>query len=387
MRILHFLPVYAPAWQFGGPVLSVSRLCEGLAHKGVQVRVITTNAGLPEFPTHKLGVPLSVNGVEVIYYPVDRHRGAIRSRALIHALSEQMSWADLLHVSSIWQPLGLSVQKAAHSAGIPVVHTLRGALGPYSWRRSWWKKAPYFWFRERPLLQKAATLHCTTNQEANEITWLKLKPKTYVLPNPLDLSHFFVAPSLGEKWRKSLNISSSTPVFLIAGRIHHKKGLDLLPHIFSAISDLNWEAVFIGQDDDGSGLALKRALEDLGLDHRCHWIDSLPAKKLVSPYNGADWLLLPSRHENFGNVVAEALACGCGVVVSDKVGMSEMLNDIKNSYILPRSALKWSHLLRRLLTQHHLSGRESPNLRLSQSAVAAECIKLYQSVLRTSISN
>ncbi|MFM1799724.1 MAG: hypothetical protein RLZZ117_2002, partial [Cyanobacteriota bacterium] len=39
MRVLHFLPVYAPAWQFGGPVLSVSRLCEGLAAQGVEVRV------------------------------------------------------------------------------------------------------------------------------------------------------------------------------------------------------------------------------------------------------------------------------------------------------------------------------------------------------------
>ena len=50
MQILHFLPVYVPAWQFGGPILSVSRLCEGLVSQGAQVRVITTNAGLPEFP-------------------------------------------------------------------------------------------------------------------------------------------------------------------------------------------------------------------------------------------------------------------------------------------------------------------------------------------------
>ncbi|MEB3333644.1 MAG: hypothetical protein VKP70_01520, partial [Cyanobacteriota bacterium] len=50
MRLLHFLPVYAPAWQFGGPVLSVSRLCEGLARLGVEVEVITTNAGLPDWP-------------------------------------------------------------------------------------------------------------------------------------------------------------------------------------------------------------------------------------------------------------------------------------------------------------------------------------------------
>ena len=67
MRVLHFLPVYAPAWQFGGPVLSVSRLCEGLVQLGIELRVITTNAGLPDFPAEQLGRPQLVNGVNVTY--------------------------------------------------------------------------------------------------------------------------------------------------------------------------------------------------------------------------------------------------------------------------------------------------------------------------------
>ena len=159
MRVLHFLPAYAPAWQFGGPILSVSRLCEGLLAQGVQVRVITTNAGLPEHPPEQLSVPQSVNGVEVFYYPVDEGTRTIRSKALVNSLPLHIGWAQLLHLSSIWQPLGLSVQKASHSAGVPVIQTLRGALGPYSWRRSWYKKVPYFLLNERPMLQQAALLN------------------------------------------------------------------------------------------------------------------------------------------------------------------------------------------------------------------------------------
>ena len=135
MRVLHFLPVYAPAWQFGGPVLSVSRLCEGLVQLGIELRVITTNAGLPDFPAEQLGRSQLVNGVNVTYYPVDSPAGTIHSQALMEALPEQMAWADVVHLSSIWQPLGLLVQRAADVAGIPVIQTLRGALGPYSWRR------------------------------------------------------------------------------------------------------------------------------------------------------------------------------------------------------------------------------------------------------------
>ena len=69
MRVLHFLPVYAPAWQFGGPVLSVSRLCEGLAAEGVAVRVLTTDAGLPEETPPPEGSIRWRNGVEVIRHP------------------------------------------------------------------------------------------------------------------------------------------------------------------------------------------------------------------------------------------------------------------------------------------------------------------------------
>ena len=188
MRVLHFLPVYLPAWQFGGPILSVSRLCEGLVQQDVDVRVITTNAGLPDMPIDQIGIPQDINGVQVIYYPADRQRGTILSRSLVEALPLHMNWADALHLSSIWQPLGIPVQHAAHAAGVPVIQTLRGALGPYSWKRGWWKKIPYYLLKEMPLLQRAAALHCTTRQEACEIAWLGLKPPVKLLPNPIELS-------------------------------------------------------------------------------------------------------------------------------------------------------------------------------------------------------
>ena len=66
----------------------------------------------------------------------------------MEALPAHLARADLLHLSAIWQPLGVPVQQATHRAGVPVVHSLRGALGPYGLGRSWWKKWPYFLLRE-----------------------------------------------------------------------------------------------------------------------------------------------------------------------------------------------------------------------------------------------
>ena len=382
MRVLHFLPAYLPAWQYGGPILSVSRLCEGLVHEGVDVRVITTNAGLPDFPPDQLCVSQQVNGVEVTYYPVDHQWGTIRSKALVEALPEHMSWAEILHLSSIWQPLGIPVQEAAHSAGVPVIQTTRGALGPYSWRRGWWKKVPYFLCRERPLLQLAAGLHCTTKQEVLELGWLLLKPTATVLPNPLDLSQLWCDRALGQQFRISYGLPLNQPLFLVAGRLHHKKGLDLLPRVLNKIANKHWQILFVGSDSDGTSALLRRAFENYGLADRAHWLPALPADHLIGPYNAADWLLLPSRHENFGNVVIESLACGCGVITSDKVGVSDMIEGSPGVFIARRELATWTHALEAALHSKRPGALSETFVKeyFSKSLISWQALALYQSV-------
>lgn len=384
MRVLHFLPVYAPAWQFGGPVLSVSRLCEALVKQGVNVRVITTNAGLPDFPPEQLGIPQDVNGVQVTYYPVDQHSGAIRSTALVSALPGLMLWADLLHLSSIWQPLGLSVQKAAHAAGVPVIQTLRGALGPYSWKHGWWKKIPYFFLKERPLLQRASAMHCTTLQEAREVSRLRLKPPITIIPNPLDLSQFRCSPDVGTVWRDKMNLPRDQTLFLVAGRLHHKKGLDLLPRALKSVAHLPWQILFIGNDEDGTGTLLKRELSKHGLNGRCHWLPLLPSDDLLGPYNAADWLLMPSRHENFGNVAIEALACGCGVLLTQDVGVAGSISSCPQVYVAPRRLSSWSALILAALqcsTRPRSDSAQWIAHHFSKEQLAIEVASIYNSII------
>lgn len=384
MRVLHFLPVYLPAWQFGGPVLSVSRLCEGLVSRGVDIRVITTNAGLSTFPQQELGIPQNVNGVNVTYYPTDNNSAVIRSKALEDSLNDHMLWADLLHLSSIWQPLGIPVQSAAYRHNIPVIQTLRGALGPYSWSRSFYKKIPYYLLKEMPYLQRVASIHCTTQQEASELKWLRLKPPTALIPNPLDLSTSYLDDGLRLKWRLDHNISLSDPVFLIAGRLHHKKGLELLPAVLSSIKEQSWRLVIIGDDSDGTGRTFRKSLERLGLMGRCLWFDLLPSAELVGPLNAADWLLLPSRHENFGNICVEALSCGCGVVLSDRVGCKDLLSGCPGVITGPRTTATWSKLIQQALSlpRPGPASKSWVTSKFSQDNVASQVLSLYVSILQ-----
>jgi glycosyltransferase involved in cell wall biosynthesis len=329
-------------------------------------------------------VPVWQQGVRVLRYPVDRATGPIRSRALEAALPSHLARAQLLHLSAIWQPLGVPVQRAAHRVGVPVVHSLRGALGPYGLGRGWWKKWPYFLLRERPLLQRAAALHCTSRQEVEELRGLGLKPRRWILPNPLDLSALRCDPALGRAWRTRHGLPQGEPLLLIAGRRHHTNGLDLLPGVLAALADRPWRLAVIGNDDDGSGRRLRQGLERRGLSGRCLWLPALPAAELLGPYNAADLLLLPSRHENFGNVVIEAMACGCGALVTPRVGVGGDGAALPGLQVVERRREDWIQALEGWLHDPgrpgELGGRAAA-LRFSRDAIVAEALAGYSVIL------
>ena len=389
MRIIHAIPVYAPAWQYGGPVLSVSRLCEGLVAEGVQIEVITTNAGLPDLPQSDLEKKIEYNGVTVTYFPVDRKRGSISSRALEAALPGALSNFDLLHLSAIWQPLGVPIQMSARMKGVPVLHSLRGALSPYSFRHGWWKKVPYYMVLERRWLQQAQGLHVTSEQERRELSLLNLKAPKFLLPNPVDLKGFCRSNSQRTAFRGQLGLTEDEPLLLICGRQHHKKGLELLPEILGKCLHYPWKLLIVGSDEDGSGRRLRLQISRGGFSSRVIELSMLPSHELNKIYNAADLLLLPSRHENFGNVVIEALACGCAVAISDRTGVSsDLLTRAPEGYgvVLPRLKQSWEGWLSSWLTR---PARATPEVtawvkgHYSQQAVARKAIEIYDKILQT----
>ena len=387
MRITHAIPTYKPAWQFGGPIMSVSRLCEALAETGTEVNVLTTNAGLADWPEKSLGVAEIENGVAVTRYKVNRQYGPIQSSALRRALPYILKDTDILHISAIWQPLGIVIQRCCLEMGIPVVSSLRGALSPYSLGQKTWKKMPYYLAVERPLLQRCSAIHVTSAQEAEEIRWQRLKPQIIQVPNPVDLRNYYIDQELRVAVRTSLNIRSETRVLLICGRQHHKKGLDILPGILNRVRRANWALLMVGKDEDGSGEKVEIMLQRMGLGSRIIKRDSMRSNDLRGVYSASDLLLLPSRHENFGNVVIEALACGCNVAISPKTGVAgDLLNSGLHDYgaVLRREEDIWVDWLdswfkadRRFQQEHS----EWCRSRYGSQAIAGQFLASYQDIL------
>jgi glycosyltransferase involved in cell wall biosynthesis len=111
---------------------------------------------------------------------------------------------------------------------------------------------------------------------------------------------------------------------LFLGRIHPKKGCDLLLEAFAKAADLDpgLDLVMAGPDPDNLQSVLMPPLTAAGLAPRVHWLGMLQGDTKWGAFLTAEAFILPSHQENFGLAVAEALACACPVLLSDKVNIA-----------------------------------------------------------------
>lgn len=386
LRILHQIPVYAPAWKFGGPVQSTSLLCEALAGAGHHVAVFTTTAGIGPDEPEARGGRFVRNGVEVNYFPA-AERWGILSPPLGAALAERIRKFDIGHITGIWQPTGVAACRAAARAAVPYVVSIRGALSPYSWGQRRLKKLAYYLLFERRNVRKAAGIHYTSSMEEAECARLNLPGATCVIPNPLDLSRWRRNAQAGSAWRQRIGANRDEPVFINVGRLHHKKGLDLLPPALLPLCARPWRLIFVGPGEDSTRTELEAAFGRTGLIGRVQFMNMLPPEQLVEAYSGADCFLLPSRHENFGNVAIEALACGCQLVLSDQVGVGQQLSGCPAVKILPREPGLWTaHMEAILIRGRDPDGARETDAFISQyrpGRIAEAMAGFYQRILRT----
>jgi glycosyltransferase involved in cell wall biosynthesis len=110
-------------------------------------------------------------------------------------------------------------------------------------------------------------------------------------------------------------------IVLFLGRIHPIKGCDVLIRAFASAmgNDPSWRLVIAGPDQAGLKPSLVRLASEAGIAHRVTWTGMLDDDMKEGAFHSAEVFVLPSHHESFGLVVAEALSRGLPVLISDKV--------------------------------------------------------------------
>lgn len=316
MRILH---TAAALWEgTGGPVASVTSLCAGLAARGHELTVLT-GAG----PLHPAVLELR-GRVRVRTEPLGPYRLGNWSSAFRAACLEEARRADIVHDNGVWLHTNWSSVRMAGRAGRPIVRSPHGMLSAWALRRSRMRKRLVWNLIERRLFARAALVHVTSELEERDVRRLGITARTVVIPHGIDLEGEYAAANIARARKAGLPEADGRRVVLFLSRIHPVKGLDLLCRVWGELpARLPAILLVAGPGDDAPLKELRR------------WIDEQagPPARYIGPVTGdsklallsSAWLVvLPSYSENYGMVIAEALACGTPVLTTTQMPWAEV---------------------------------------------------------------
>lgn len=317
MKVLHVSGCYAPASEWGGVVSAAGGMVRALARAGVDVEVFTTtqrsSLSLPRIAPGKR----ELDGVPVSYFRSVHQLGrAFFAPALGRQLTARAGEFDLVHLHMLWTAAGIAAARHCRIAGIPYVITLHGALNTWALRQRHLEKRLFLAMAERRNLEAASLLHFTTRAERDDApAWARERPAV-VIPDVVDAEPFLRIGAAEERAR-SFEI-------LLLSRIHPVKGFDVLVPAMKRVRALEPRArlTIAGPDEGGHRAEVERLVAEAGLREAVTFTGLLDAEARARALSRAALLVAPSHQENFGMSVAEGMAAGLPVVVSDRVNLS-----------------------------------------------------------------
>lgn len=314
MKILHLIPTYKPAYIYGGPIFSISLLCEQLAKAGCEVRMLTTTANGPDELDVPIGKKVNVDGVETIYFRRLTKDHSHLSPGLMRQVWQDCRRYDVVHIHSWWNiPVMFSVL-ACWLRGVRPVLSPRGMLSDFTFQKNSRSPKAIFHRTIGKFLLRKTHLHLTSEAERQEC--LDISDDSFVLPNLIQTAE--------SNFLQNLKNEVFTIAFL--SRIHPKKNLEGL---FGALEKVSFDfrLRIAGMGEEAYLEALKKLAASKGLAEKMEWTGELHGDKKFRFYANADLFVLPSFNENFANVVIEVLSAGTPVLISEQVGLSSYIRE------------------------------------------------------------
>jgi glycosyltransferase involved in cell wall biosynthesis len=316
MKILHVISSIDPAC--GGPAEGIRHYCNIYAAGGHQAEVASLDS--PNVVSH-LDFPATVTGLGPgagVY--------GYTSRA-VPWLKANVARFDLVVINGIWNYNTVAAYRALAGTGIPYAVFTHGMLDPYFKQRyplKHLKKTIYWHLILRKIMCKAATVFFTCEEEKilARQSFSGYKVHETIVPYGTSGPSCDIAAA-GEEFLARWPHLRGKRLALSLGRIHPKKATDILIEAYAATLAKNpdWHLVIAGPDQIGWQHELEALAARLGIADRVTWTGMLKGSLKWGAYSASEIFVLPSHQENFGIVVAEALACGLPVVISTKVNI------------------------------------------------------------------
>lgn len=287
--------VQSIASDFGGLGLAALRFAQALALVGEDVSLYVIDRSKEEIAVDRAVGAVSLVGGSGV--------GFVSRAVALEKYLDQHSF-DLIHIHGTWTPILAIASYLANRRNIPVVVSPHGSLEPWALQHRGWKKRLALALYQKRVYSKAWMMVATAKQELESIRRLDVRTPVAVIANGVDLP-----PAI-------TNFQSRERRLLFLSRIHPIKGLPDLVAAWALVRKPGWRIVIAGPDEDGHLEEIRAQIDSLGLKSDFEFTGLVTGHRKERLFAKADVFVLPTYSENFGIVVAEALARGVPVITT-----------------------------------------------------------------------
>ena len=343
MRLLHV--ICTTNSESGGPIEAIHRISDVLLRNGIDVTVAslesTAEVAGRKFP--------------FVHYALGKGWGKYRFNVqFVSWLKQHAGSFDAVIVHGLWNFASFGAWRALRTQSTPYFVFVHGMMDP--WFRKEYplkhvlKQIYWIWAEGRVLRDAKRTLF--TCEEEMVRARGAFHGYSY---NEQVVLYGTSAPNGNDQEDREAFLAKFPQLvgrrfLLFLGRIHPKKGCDLLVKAYAqcaAALPESLDLVMAGPDQIGWVRELTKLSEASGIAKRVHWVGMLNGKAKWGALRAADALIIPSHQENFGFVVAESMACGAPVLISDKVNIWREVLAAKAGFVEPDSLEGTVQLIRR----------------------------------------
>ena len=275
------------------------------------------------------------------------------SKALIPWLRKHGGDYDRVIVNGIWQYLSFAAWRRYAGSAIPYYVFPHGMLDPWfkeTFPLKHLKKWLYWPWAEYRVLRDAAAVIFTAEEErllARKSFWLYHARERV---SPLGIEAPEISPNAKSEFLSHYPKLQNTRNFLFLGRLHPKKGCDILLDAFAKMSPRKGTSLILaGPDQVGWGQELRKQVARLNLTENVVFTGMLQGAMKQGAIASADVFVLPSHQENFGISVVEALAAGLPVLISNRVNIWREIDTDRAGFVESDDVAGTMRLLQRWL--------------------------------------
>ncbi len=362
---------------FGGICAVVPSLCSALS-TGSGARV-----SIAAFCDQQEAMP-ALENVRVDRYPLGPTQW-VRDSNIRRRLSDQVRDSDGIHIHGLWREHCTVAAWLARKWKKPYAVSAHGMLERWALANKGAKKALYSYLFERRNLAQAACLHALTQTEVTDYRRFGLKTPVAIVPNGITIpSHLSAEPFLTANPHLR-----DRRIVLFLGRIHYKKGVDLLCRAWPAIYR-RWpdaHLVIAGPDFENTRVGIETLVKEMDVASSVTFTGMLDAEMKWSALHAAQIFVLPSHSEGLSVSVLEAMGIGVPVVVTEQCNIPEVRRYNCGLVVQPKTGElieAIGHLLsldRAAIERFGNAGRQLVRRSYSWETVARQMSQVYQWML------